>query len=324
MKKIIILVAFCFAFCGFTFAQSSFPELEKVKQITLLESTREDVKKIFKEYAKDAETNAIENIDEEDDEIKNDQISTGNMTIRIFYSRGDCSAEDSDEEWNVPKGEVTEIFILLDDSVKPKDLKIDLSKLERLKIDEDDDDEDDDFLYYDKENGISYRVSNGKIEHIKFIPPEKNYPALCNNENVRQFKSYKEWFRNKTREFWVSYDYRPFANVAELTLSKNEITAYCITKDFPKGEICSEDAEIEIAAKGESADPTDVLTYNYAVSGGKIIGTGATVTWDLTGVKSGKYTITASVDNGCGVCGTTKTQEVVVKECPDCKVKELP
>jgi hypothetical protein len=311
MKKFIILVIFCLAFCSFTFAQS-FPELEKVKQIKLLESTRYDVKRIF---------------DDADEDSDGDYYSTDIFRISFEYSYGECGEEDSDEEWNVPEGKVTEINLIIIDSDLSKNLKIDLSKLERIKKHQrntDDDEEEadpNDFVYYDKEKGISYGLDDGEIENIKFIPLEKNYPALCSNENLREFNSTEEWFLNKikSRPYKEIREYS--ANVAELTLSENEITAYCITKDSPKGEICSEDAEIEIATKGESGDPTDVLTYNYSVSGGKIIGTGANVTWDLTGVKPGKYTITAGVDNGCGVCGTTRTQEVIVKDCPDCTEK---
>ncbi|HVE58026.1 MAG TPA: hypothetical protein VNB22_14440, partial [Pyrinomonadaceae bacterium] len=136
------------------------------------------------------------------------------------------------------------------------------------------------------------------------------------------FSSNKEWLINKLRDRPFFYTGRPFANVDELVLSKYEITAYCINEQTSKAEVCALDSEIEIAAKGESSDPTDVLTYNYTVSGGKITGTGTNVTWNLTGVKPGKYTITAGVDNGCGVCGTTKTETVEVKDCPDCRIKE--
>ena len=61
------------------------------------------------------------------------------------------------------------------------------------------------------------------------------------------------------------------------------------------------------------------LLYSYTVSGGKIIGQGQKVIWDLSGVAPGTYTITAGVDDGCGICGETKSMEVIVKECPDCK-----
>lgn len=139
---------------------------------------------------------------------------------------------------------------------------------------------------------------------------------MCNNENVRQFKSDKEWFRHKIKEVWVCDVPRPVANVTELNLSKNEITADCPTGDSIKSD--DDYFKIKIQTKGESADPTDVMTYFYTVSGGKIIGNGANVIWDLSGVKPGTYTITAGVDNGCGDCGEKKTQEVIIKKssCP--------
>ena len=46
-----------------------------------------------------------------------------------------------------------------------------------------------------------------------------------------------------------------------------------------------------------------------------IVGSGANVTWDLSGVRPGTYTITVGADNGCGVCGTTKTETITVRDC---------
>jgi hypothetical protein len=70
-----------------------------------------------------------------------------------------------------------------------------------------------------------------------------------------------------------------------------------------------------------AVDPEgDVLTYNYTVSAGRVVGTGATVSWDLGGVAPGSYTITAGVDDGCGICGKTMTQTVNIVNCPDCRL----
>jgi hypothetical protein len=67
-----------------------------------------------------------------------------------------------------------------------------------------------------------------------------------------------------------------------------------------------------------AVDPeNDVLTYNYTVSGGRVVGTGANVSWDLTGAAPGTYTVTAGVDDGCGVCGQTQTKTITVRTC-DC------
>ena len=75
-------------------------------------------------------------------------------------------------------------------------------------------------------------------------------------------------------------------------------------------------------------DSCNKAVYNYTVTGGKINGTGANVIWDLTGVELGGYTITAGTDDGCGVCGETKSQKILVKEnsyeiIQPAKIKEL-
>jgi hypothetical protein len=113
---------------------------------------------------------------------------------------------------------------------------------------------------------------------------------------------------------------RPFANVDSVTLSSKEIVIPCPPGYRPKpGQVCPEGTTITVATRASSTDPTDVLTYNYTVSGGRIVGSGANVTWDLSGVRPGTYTITAGADNGCGVCGTTKTETITVRDC-DCEI----
>jgi hypothetical protein len=93
-----------------------------------------------------------------------------------------------------------------------------------------------------------------------------------------------------------------FANVTELALNQTEMTA-------------SGKQTIDVSTV--AVDPeNDVLIYLYTVSGGRIVGTGPKVVWDLTGVKLGEYTITAGVDDGCGVCGRTQTRTVKVTEIP--------
>ena len=95
-----------------------------------------------------------------------------------------------------------------------------------------------------------------------------------------------------------------------------------------------------------AADPEgDVLVYNYTVTGGKILNaepnsdgklqtfavSGSTleksrfeVIWDLSDVPPGEYSITAGVDDGCGLCGQTKTQTVVVDPKPEMQVSVCP
>lgn len=112
---------------------------------------------------------------------------------------------------------------------------------------------------------------------------------------------------------------RPFANVDSVTLGNTEVVIPCPEGTRPKeGQRCPDGSTVTIASKASSNDPTDVLTYSYTVSGGRIVGSGANVTWDLSGVRPGTYTVTVGADNGCGVCGTSKTETITVREC-DCE-----
>ncbi|MBP7415582.1 MAG: DUF6438 domain-containing protein [Pyrinomonadaceae bacterium] len=90
------------------------------------------------------------------------------------------------------------------------------------------------------------------------------------------------------------------ASVVDLLLSSNELADLSTHK--------------QIRVKTIAADPdNDPLVYIYSVSGGKIIGKGLDVIWDLSDVRVGTYSITAAVDDGCGPCGKTMTKTVVIK-----------
>ena len=98
------------------------------------------------------------------------------------------------------------------------------------------------------------------------------------------------------------------ANVTELILEKTEVSLSCQTNT------ASENA-IDISVKAEDRE-NDVLTYEYTVSDGKIVGQGPHVKWDLSGVAPGVYSITAGVNDGCGICGKTVTKTVTIGKCP--------
>lgn len=106
--------------------------------------------------------------------------------------------------------------------------------------------------------------------------------------------------------------------INSLELSEKVITKPCAPGERPKeGVTCSDDQTINV--RTNATDPeNDVLTYNYTVSGGRITGQGANVTWDLSGVDEGTYTITSTIDDGCGVCADPKTETVRVEKC-DCE-----
>jgi hypothetical protein len=104
-------------------------------------------------------------------------------------------------------------------------------------------------------------------------------------------------------------------DVTDIELEKSEL-------QIPPKENESENEsvkmkELTISVKTTAEDPDgDVLTYNYTISGGRIVGTGANISWSLYGVLPGTYTITAGVDDGCGICGKTLTKSVTVSGDP--------
>jgi len=146
---------------------------------------------------------------------------------------------------------------------------------------------------------------------------KKSLRKRCGNEKAKKFASDENWFGTEELERIVCGN--KFADVTDLVLSAEEITADCAGKTQNKK---LPEKVNKISVQTVAVDPeNDVLTYQYTVSGGKIVGQGANVVWDLTGASPGTYTITAGVDDSCGVCGQTKTRTIVVKECPNSKRK---
>src|SRR5687768_16845251 len=146
MKKLLVLVVLFLAAHGLSFAQSTFPELEKARQIKLLESTADDVKRIFAGYPF----------------VQPRFIPGDKASVSIDYSNGRCSLSDT---WNIPAGKVTEIIVRFRVPVYPPNMGIDLSKLTKEKIYVNRSRE---FIYHDKSAGIGYEVYNGDIREIIF------------------------------------------------------------------------------------------------------------------------------------------------------------
>jgi hypothetical protein len=107
------------------------------------------------------------------------------------------------------------------------------------------------------------------------------------------------------------------AVVNSVTISDTVITLGCAPGFKSRSGACNDNRTVNVSTNASDAE-NDVLTYNYTVSGGRIVGSGANVQWDLSGVGKGTYTITTGVDDGCGVCGKTETKTVTVEECSDC------
>lgn len=110
---------------------------------------------------------------------------------------------------------------------------------------------------------------------------------------------------------------RPVADVTGVSVSSRKIVIPCRPGTIPReGTSCPDGSTINVGTSVNNPG-NEVLTYQHTVSAGRIVGQGANVTWDLSGVRPGTYTITSAVDNGCGYCGKTVTETITVEEC-DC------
>lgn len=289
MKKIIAFLFLTSAMCVSAFAQSRIPEFDKAKQIKMLESTREDVKKILKGFESD----------DKDAELFN----TKNAEVEIYYSTGECSDEEDSERWNVPEGKVSFVRIWLKEPIKLENIGFDYSDFQK----ENKYDFEDQFIYRSKTLGIAFEVDENKVERFFLFPPITKFPLLCSNETAKEFYLSENWSDDSALKSSVDPNCVNIpGKVDNLILSADEIIS-CNGKNCPK-------SENKISVTTEASDPeNDVLIYDYKISGGKIIGKGAKIIWDLSDVQPGTYTITASVDDGCGFCGESKTKEIVVK-----------
>jgi hypothetical protein len=303
--KILLIL---FVLNGLVFAQS-LPELEKVKEIKLLESTRDDVRRILGEYFKKPDSD--------------DTFETSNAEIEVSYSAGKCKIEDKEPEgWDVVEGKVAQIKITPKRKTLLKNLNLNLSKFKRentytnYNVPK---------AYHRKDLGILMITNEGEVREIFVEPSKKYYPLLCDKKLARRLLSTSSYFDPEIKERYYHFgDPNNFSDVLNLMLSLPEITANC--SDYNGIKSCSDGVKV-LSVFVYAKDPeNDVMTFKYEVSGGKIlpydkkpIDMSEKVLWDLSGVNPGTYTITAAVDDGCGFCGIKQTRTVIVKECPDCK-----
>ena len=114
----------------------------------------------------------------------------------------------------------------------------------------------------------------------------------------------------------------PLAKIERIDLDKKEavIPCGCFKDNFSP---CSLDTNGEIkkgqfliAVKTFVRNPKNTkFFYEYAVTGGRILGQGGEVLWDLDGFRPGVYTITVSIRGARGISTETRTETVTVREC---------
>lgn len=257
LLPILILIVFL---NGMLFAQT-LPELEKVKEIKLLESTRDDVRRILGGYKLEAE-----------EQYHYDWFSKDGVEIRVDYSEGNCEEFRSDG-FKVSEWKAIYIIIEFNSPIKPKDLKINFSKYKKEKKFYDIDDL---YVYYDKESGIVLTVRDSEIGTIEFIPPSQYYGLMCDEEKAKKLSATSSIFEDELKDRF-GIPYCPVAGVGELNFSQVEVIASCNSSDSTGDKTCSRESKtVDIFTIANDPDG-DSLTYEYKVSGGKIIGYGAKV-----------------------------------------------
>ena len=80
-----------------------------------------------------------------------------------------------------------------------------------------------------------------------------------------------------------------------------------IVLEIPSNELTVGES-LQVTATGFDAD-SDPLAYSWTSTGGQIVGSGETVTFDTTGLSPGEYTIRALANDGRG--GTSSAEVVV-------------
>ncbi len=107
------------------------------------------------------------------------------------------------------------------------------------------------------------------------------------------------------------------AEIEKIELDKTEVIIPCPPIEdnrFTNNRCFKEDRLVKVFTSVNNPKKL-ALSYSYTVSGGKIIGVGENVVWDLKGVNSGTFTITVSISGKGRISKETKTQTIKMTAC---------
>ncbi len=290
MRNLLIVLLLILLLGGLSSAQTVKVALRDVKQVKLLVSNRGDVRKIFANYNTTF-----------DDEDRYQRFSNDEVDIEVTYASGICGEDPNYEEyedlWSVDEWKVVRIEIEPTNTIDLADIGFDLSKFTKQQRHEA---EPESVIFHDKSAGVAFQSDEDGVNKIFLFPASANKKRLCdNNDLIKEFYAKSSWYPESEFEPPVCILVNNFANVVDLALSLDEISG-------------TTGKSISVSTKAIDAE-NDVLTYVYTISGGKIIGRGSQVAWDLNGVPPGIYSISVGVDDGNGVIGSTITKTVAVK-----------
>ena len=168
MKSLSVIVVLIFTFAVSASGQTVSGLAATVRQIKLLQSTREDVKRILRDYGAS-------------DDFGHSQVfSNEDLSIEVTYSSGACTdnadEEDASEVWNVKEWVVTRIEIDPEEPIALQDAGFDLSTLKKepryLHAT-------DAWVFHNKATGFAVKTDEDGIERLIFFPPRANSSKLC-------------------------------------------------------------------------------------------------------------------------------------------------
>jgi hypothetical protein len=169
----------------------------------------------------------------------------------------------------------------------------------------------------DKENDLityKYTVIAGRIigQGPSVIWDLSGVPAGKYSIVARSDDGCGDCGRTMTKEIEV----RAAPDVEKITLSKKEINSWCPNHKSPESMCPKEKLIVEVTTTAKNMH--DGLMYYYGVTGGKIIGEGPKVKWDLGDTTPGRYSITAGIGKDDLILGKIAITDITEKVCPVC------
>jgi len=108
------------------------------------------------------------------------------------------------------------------------------------------------------------------------------------------------------------------SDIDSVTLDKDRVFEVCHTgRRSQSGECTQTQATVNVITKTRGTK-MDGRSIYYIPSGGKIVGSGAEVIWDLTDARPGNHWISVGIGTQDVIEGNVITKALTVKECPVC------
>jgi len=279
MKRGLILICVVLIFTNFGGAQSLSEDLATAKSIKLLEATGTDLTEFLGNTSPFMYGQEV--------------FSLPSSRIEVSYSTGHCTDSEAfgvdSDDWDVGEGKAVIVEVLPRENLTLKQLELGGVRLRKGQLYHG---RNDYHVYYNKSEGIAVTTYGDYVDSIMFFPSRSSNALLCRDEKIQKYYSKVEWKRDPQPKYACILR-NLHANVVDVEIIDSGARLFTI--------------------KTSAIDPeNDVLTYNYKITAGKIIGVGAHVVWDLSEATPGSYSLTAGVDDGAGVVGNVVTKTVTV------------